>query len=147
MIRQTLPGGNVLTLPETSTEAKLLAFIKDPAQTPDKAVWFDLNHLTANNQLKVSDQTQLNNIAIILAAYPNIKLKIREYSDNTADPENNKIASKTSAQEVMNALINRGISQNRLTAEDYDETQPISSDDTLEEGIKNRRVALRVTEK
>ncbi|WP_176488493.1 OmpA family protein [Candidatus Regiella insecticola] len=134
-------------MPETSTEAKLLAFIKDPAQTPDKAVWFDLNHLTANNQLKVSDQTQLNNIAIILAAYPNIKLKIREYSDNTADPENNKIASKTSAQEVMNALINRGISQNRLTAEDYDETQPISSDDTLEEGIKNRRVALRVTEK
>lgn len=110
----------MLTLPETSTEAKLLAFIKDPAQTPDKAVWFDLNHLTANNLLKVSDQTQLNNIAIILAAYPNIKLKIREYSDNTADPENNKIASKTSAQEVMNALINKGISQNRLTAEDYD---------------------------
>lgn len=68
MIRQTLPGGNVLTLPETSTEAKLLAFIKDPAQTPDKAVWFDLNHLTANNELNIAGQIQLNNIAIILAA-------------------------------------------------------------------------------
>ncbi|EGY28983.1 putative peptidoglycan-associated (lipo)protein [Candidatus Regiella insecticola 5.15] len=147
VIRQTLPGGNVLTLPETSTEAKLLAFIKDPAQTPDKAVWFDLNHLTANNELNIASQTQLNNIAIILAAYPNIKLKIREYSDNTKDPENNKIASKTSAQDVMNALINRGISQNRLTAEDHDETQPISNDGTVEEGIQNRRVALNVTEK
>ncbi|WP_407078953.1 OmpA family protein [Candidatus Regiella insecticola] len=72
---------------------------------------------------------------------------MREYSDNTADPENNKIASKTSAQDVINALINRGISQNRLTAEGYDETQPITSDDTLEEGIQNRRVALSVTEK
>jgi len=47
----------------------------------------------------------------------------------------------------MNALINRGISQNRLIAEDYDETQPITSDDTPEEGIQNRRVALSVTEK
>ncbi|WP_339056990.1 OmpA family protein [Candidatus Regiella endosymbiont of Tuberolachnus salignus] len=147
VIRQTLPGGNVLTLPETSTEAKLLSFIKDPTQTPDKVVWFDLNHLTANNELNIAGQTQLNNIAIILAAYPNIKLKIRGYSDNTADPENNKIASKTSAQDVMNALINRGISPNRLTVEDYDKTQPITSDDTLEEGIQNQRVALSVIEK
>ena len=91
MIRQILPRSRVLTLPENITEAYLLKFIKNQSQQPDKEVCFDFDNLVFSNStdtaLQPHGQIQLNNISAILVAYPNVKLKIGEYTDNTSDTE------------------------------------------------------------
>ncbi|AWK14384.1 OmpA family protein [Candidatus Fukatsuia symbiotica] len=151
VIRQMLPGGRVLTLPENSTEARLLNFIKDPAEQPDKEVWFDFDNLVFSNStdtaLKAQGQTQLDNISAILVAYPNVKLKIGGDADNTGDAEKNREFSQAQAQEVMNALIAKGVSAERLSAEGYGENHPVASHDTAEGRNQNRRVSVRITAK
>ncbi len=48
MVDAGLPDSTTLHIPERGVEGKLLAFIKDPARTPDKTTWFDFDRLLFN---------------------------------------------------------------------------------------------------
>ena len=91
---------------------------------------------------------QLKNIAEIMKAYPNVKIKIGGYTDSDGDDKANMKLSAERASNVMNALATMGVAKPRMEAEGYGEQHPVCpANDTPECKQQNRRIAVRVTAK
>jgi outer membrane protein OmpA-like peptidoglycan-associated protein len=145
-----LPNGVELNVPQFGIESKLLSFIQDASKPVDDTTWFNFDRLrfdTAKSKLEMSSEEQLNNIAEILKAYPKIHVKIGGYTDNTGNPEANKELSEARAKSVMSSLADKGIDSSRMEAEGYGDQYPVGDNSTAEGRAKNRRIALRVTER
>ena len=145
-----LPNGVELNIPQFGIENKLLTFIQDSSKPVDDNTWFNFDRLlfdTGKATLQPSSQEQLDNIANILKAYPNVHVKIGGYTDNTGDPSANMTLSAERAKNVMDALVSAGIDPSRLTSEGYGDQFPVGDNSTEDGRAKNRRIALRVTEK
>ena len=97
--------------------------------------------------LRPGSQEQLNNIAAILAAYPNVRMKVVGYTDNVGSADQNLQLSRDRANTVVAELIRRGISPDRLVATGYGEQYPIAGNSTEEGRARNRRVSMQVTQK
>lgn len=146
----TLPNGVELRVPELGVERKLLAFIQDTGRPVDETTWFSFDRLefeTGSATLKPSSMEQLNNIAQIMKAYPQVSLKIGGYTDSTGSPEANLALSQQRAENTMRELANLGIEASRLEAEGYGEKYPVADNATEEGRQKNRRIDIRVTAK
>ena len=83
--------------------------------------------------LQPSSEEQLNNIAEILKAYPNVHVKIGGYTDNTGDAAANKALSEARAKNVMDALVAKGVDASRMESEGYGDQHPVG-DNSTEEG-------------
>jgi OOP family OmpA-OmpF porin len=145
-----LPDGTVLNVPENGIENQLVKFITDPSRPVDDTTWFNFDRLlfdTGSATLQPSSQEQLNNIAAILKAYPNVHVKIGGYTDNVGDAASNLQLSQARAQNVMNAIVAAGIDPSRLESQGYGEDHPVGDNSTPEGRAQNRRIALRVTAK
>jgi outer membrane protein OmpA-like peptidoglycan-associated protein len=145
-----LPDGTVLNIPSLGLENRLLDFIEDRSRPVDKTTWFDFDRLTFDTgaaTLQDSSTEQLQNIADILKAYPKVKVKIGGYTDNTGNKEANLRLAQDRATNVMRELVQRGVDASRLAAEGYGEEHAVGDNSTFEGRQKNRRIALRVTEK
>jgi outer membrane protein OmpA-like peptidoglycan-associated protein len=145
-----LPNGVNLHIPSNGVENKLLAFINDPNATVDDETWFSFDRLefeTDSPKLKPSSQVQLTNIAEILKAYPQAEVKIGGYTDNSGDPVRNRILSQSRATNTLSGLVALGIARSRLIAEGYGQEHPVADNSTPEGRERNRRIAIRVTEK
>ena len=145
-----LPNGVELNIPQFGIENKLLTFIQDTSKPVDDNTWFNFDRLlfdTGKATLQPSSQEQLDNIANILKAYPNVHVKIGGYTNNTGDPSANMTLSAERAKNVMDALVSAGIDPSRLTSEGYGDQFPVGDNSTEDGRAKNRRIALRVTEK
>jgi OmpA-OmpF porin, OOP family len=148
--KTSLPNGVELNIPQFGIENKLLSFIQDSSKPVDSTTWFNFDRLlfdTGKATLQPSSQEQLDNIANILKAYPNVHVKIGGYTDNTGDPAANMTLSTERAKNVMDALVSAGIDPSRLSSEGYGDQFPVGDNSTEEGRAKNRRIALRVTEK
>jgi OmpA-OmpF porin, OOP family len=145
-----LPDGTELNIPEYGVENKLIAYLNDSSKPVDKDTWFDFDRLlfdTNSATLQPASQDQLTDIAAILKAYPNVKIKIGGYTDNTGDKAANLKLSQDRANNVMAELQKQGISADRLEAQGYGEDHPVADNNTDEGRQKNRRISMRVTAK
>lgn len=144
-----LPNGDILNVGEASQIASLAKGIdkKDPTLL-DKEKWFTIENLyfeTDSEKLKPGSETQLDNIAKLLTAYPTLKLKLGGYTDNTGNEESNKTLSNLRAQSAKLYLMNLGIAADRIEAEGYGSQFPVCAEnDTDECKAQNRRIAVRV---
>jgi outer membrane protein OmpA-like peptidoglycan-associated protein len=139
-----------LNIPPNGVEARLLAFIQDPARSVGQATWFDFDRLLFNTDsatLRPESQEQLRNIAAILKAYPNVRIKIGGYTDNTADSQYNLRLSQDRANGVKAELITLGVAPDRLETQGYGEQFPVADNSTVEGRARNRRISMRVTQK
>ena len=150
LIEQPLPGGARITVPDGGTEVQLVRFVEDSGRPVDETTWFTLDRLefdTDSATLRPSSQEQLRNIAAILAAYPQVEVKIGGYTDNVGDDAHNLQLSQDRARGTMQALVELGVAPGRITAEGYGKEHPVA-DNTTEEGRQlNRRIDIRVTKK
>lgn len=150
LFKVKLPDGTELDVPRLGVENKLILFIQDLASSVNTETWFDFDRLlfdTDQATLQPASQEQLQNIALILKAYPNVKIRIGGYTDNTGDAGSNMKLSQARAESVMAALVALGVDPARMTAKGYGEEHPVA-DNSAEEGRqKNRRISLRVTAK
>ncbi len=149
-LKRKLPNGIELDIPQLGIENKLVQFIEDPSKPVDKITWFDFDRLlfdTGKATLQPKSQEQLDNIAAILRAFPNVHVKVGGYTDNVGDKAANMKLSQDRATNVMNELVKLGIDAARLTAEGYGDQHPVASNDTEEGRAQNRRISLRVTQK
>ncbi|NDK55390.1 OmpA family protein [Pontibacter fetidus] len=145
-----IPGGVVLNIPPNGIESKLVAFIEDENKAPDKTSWFSFDRLnfdTGSARIQPESQEQIDNIAKILKAYPQVNIKIGGYTDNVGQPAANLKLSQERAVAVKAAIEKLGIDASRLEAEGYGEKHPVA-DNTTEEGrAQNRRIDVLVTKK
>lgn len=150
LMDRTLPNGTTLHIPANGVENKLLAFIEDRNQPVGPTTWFSLDRLEFDTDaatLKPSSQEQLNNIAEIMKAYPQVTIKFGGYTDNTGNPQQNMQLSQARASTAMNQVAALGIDPTRLAAEGYGEQHPVGDNATAEGRQRNRRVDINVTAK
>jgi OmpA-OmpF porin, OOP family len=108
-----------LNLPENGAEVLLIGFIEDPARPVDQGPWFSLDRLmfdTGSATPRAESREQLNNIAAILVAYPDVRLQVGGYPDNVGSAQRNLKLSQDRANVVVAELVRRGISPDRLSA-------------------------------
>jgi outer membrane protein OmpA-like peptidoglycan-associated protein len=149
LIRVTLPDGTVLNVPSLGVEGRLVNFLNSTAPASDRT-WFDFDRLlfdTNSATLQPASQEQLRNIAAILRAYPNVKVRIGGYTDNIGDPAANVTLSQQRANSVVSQLVSLGVDPSRMTAQGYGQDSPVADNSTEEGRQKNRRISLQVTEK
>ena len=148
--KRKLPSGYELNIPENGFESNLVTFIEDKDRAVDKTTWFNFDRLlfdTGKATLKPASKEQVNNIAEVLKAYPNVAIKVGGYTDNTGNAQTNTKLSADRANMVMNALVDLGIDKSRLEAEGYGPQYPVAPNDTEAGRAQNRRIAVRVTKK
>jgi outer membrane protein OmpA-like peptidoglycan-associated protein len=146
MIRIRLPDGSEITAPAQGVEARLVNALNNNTATGENT-WFDFDRLlfdTNSATLQPASQAQLGNVAAILKAYPQIKMRIGGYTDNTGDPAANLQLSQQRADNVVAELTRQGIDPSRLSAKGYGEENPVADNSTDEGRQKNRRISLRV---
>lgn len=149
-IQRQLPDGTVISIPQAGVESKLLGSIEDSSWTADSPTWLDFDEpLFDSNEstLKPGAQEKVNNVAAILKAHPNVKVKVAGFTDNVGDDAANKQLSTARANAVMNALVQAGVGREQLSAEGYGEHNPVADNATEEGRAKNRRISLQVVEK
>jgi outer membrane protein OmpA-like peptidoglycan-associated protein len=146
MISIRLPDGSEITAPAQGVEARLVNALNNNTATGENT-WFDFDRLlfdTNSATLQPASQAQLSNVAAILKAYPQIKMRIGGYTDNTGDPAANLQLSQQRADNVAAGLTRLGVDPSRLSAKGYGEENPVADNTTDEGRQKNRRISLRV---
>lgn len=144
-----LKGGKTISLGNQSELYVMYDHIKrNDQQVLDPNAWFTIENLyfkTASSDLKDGSETQLMNLAEILNAYPNVKIKVGGYTDNLGSEEANRQLSNLRAQTTKLKLLELGIAGDRIEAEGYGSQHPVcAANDTDECMAKNRRIDVRV---
>ncbi len=103
-----------------------------------RTILFDLNKATLRDE---SEET-LQAIADIMEEYPTTDFHIEGHTDSTGAESYNQQLSQERAEAVMNYLVEAGISQDRISATGYGESQPIATNSTREGRQQNRRVEI-----
>jgi len=150
LMKVKLPDGTELNVPSRGVEARLVTYLNDSSAPVSDNTWFDFDRLlfdTGSATLQPASQEQLTNIAEILKAYPQVKINIGGYTDNTGDPAANLQLSQQRADNVMAQLAQLGVDPSRMTAKGYGQDDAVADNSTEEGRQKNRRISLRVTEK
>lgn len=149
LFEKMLPTNYALKTPRGGFIDKWVSFIESPDPI-NKDLWFSMDGITFDTNkatIRKESETQLNDIAEILKAYPKIEIKIGGYTDNTGNAKANKKLSANRANAVKKALVGKGIESARLEAEGYGSDHPVASNDTESGRQQNRRIDVRVTQK
>lgn len=144
-----LKGGKTIALGDGSQIYNLYNAINKKDKSvldPDK--WYTIENLyfeTGSSDLKPGYELQLNNLAEILNAYPDLKIKLGGYTDNSGNEESNLQLSNLRAQTAKLKLLELGVPADRIEAEGYGSQHPVcEANDTDECKAKNRRIDVRV---
>jgi OmpA-OmpF porin, OOP family len=132
-----------------TTENQLQAFIAS-GRAPDTTTWFDFDQLrfdTGSATLQPQSNEELQSIAAILKAHPNVHVKIAGYTDDMGSPDVNMKLAEARATSVRNALIGMGVDADRLSTEGHGEASPVGDNSTEKGRAMNRRISMLVTEK
>ena len=151
-IKVKLPNGVELDAYKGGIEDQLVAFLLDPAKTPDNKTWFDfdnLNFATGSATITPESDKQVTNIAAILKAFPNAAIKIGGYTDKTGDSLNNLKLSQSRADAVLTAIKTAGSNPSQLAgAEGYGSQFAKAAADAPDADRKtDRRIAVSVRKK
>ena len=99
---------------------------------------FDTNKAT----IKTESEPIVEEIYTLLKDNADFKVSINGYTDNVGSADHNKKLSEARAQSVVGALIQKGISSNRLQAKGFGQDDPVADNRTDEGKAKNRRVEI-----
>lgn len=102
-------------------------------------IYFD----TGSDNLREESIQELDRLYDIMAQSALI-IEIGGHTDDVGSDETNMDLSQARAEAVVNYVIEKGISSNRISAQGYGETDPRATNDTAEGRQENRRVEVKV---
>jgi outer membrane protein OmpA-like peptidoglycan-associated protein len=92
---------------------------------------------------RAANQT-VQDVAEVLAHYPDSTIVVKGYTDSTGDAAENQYLSQRRAEAVGGVLVSRGVAPPRLVATGYGETQPVATNASARGRHVNRRVEIVV---
>jgi outer membrane protein OmpA-like peptidoglycan-associated protein/tetratricopeptide (TPR) repeat protein len=118
----------------------LLKKIQIGSKTILKNIFFD----TAEATLRSESISELNELLAFLNENNTLKVEISGHTDSAASDDYNLRLSDRRAKAVVDFLVAKGISKDRMVAKGYGETQPIATNETEEGKQLNRRTEMRI---
>jgi outer membrane protein OmpA-like peptidoglycan-associated protein len=85
-------------------------------------------------------------LAAFLESHPDIHVELAGHTDNVGSETYNVKLSEERAAVVRQALISKGIEEERLSAKGYGSMKPIVPNDTDEHRAMNRRTEMIIVE-
>ena len=86
----------------------------------------------------------LDAVGDVLKQYPDLKLDIDGYTDNTGKADKNLALSQGRADAVKTYFTGKGIAADRIAATGHGQDNPIADNKTAKGKAKNRRVEMKV---
>lgn len=103
-------------------------------------VFFDVNKAT----LRKESEIELDKLFDILSKNPKIKIEVAGHTDSDGDTQANLTLSDGRAHAVMDYLIAKGISADRIIYIGHGEDKPVVANDTPENKQLNRRTEIKI---
>lgn len=97
--------------------------------------------------LKTESTLELEKLLAFMVDNPSISIEISAHTDAIGKTNDNALLSSKRAEAVVEYLVHRGISKQRLNAIGYGESTPIASNDDENGREKNRRVEFTLIKK
>ena len=94
---------------------------------------------TASAEIEEQSKLILNGFAIYLKQNKNLVVEIQGHTDDVGDDNKNLDLSKNRAENVMNYLVSKGISADRLSYKGFGETHPKAPNTSAKNRALNRR--------
>jgi outer membrane protein OmpA-like peptidoglycan-associated protein len=91
-----------------------------------------------------TSKSHLGNLMLLLQKYPTIKVKFTGNTDNVGRDDDNLILSATRAKSIVDYLVGKGISRDRLSYQGLGSSKPIADNSSEEGRAKNRRIEMEI---
>jgi len=143
-LTRSLPGNVVITIPSGGTEDRLYNYL---SSSGTGGTILDLDRVkfdSGSAVLSPDARDQIDNIAVILRAYPNASATIDGYTDNNGSEHANMALSKARADAVAGRLTAKGVQPDRVHAEGFGSQKPAADNATDSGQADNRRVTIEV---
>jgi flagellar motor protein MotB len=130
----------------TASKPLIKKIILNPAVVGEKMQLSNVFYEIDSWQLKKESMTELDNLATLLSENKNLIMEIGGYTDSTGTIQYNLALSEKRALSVVNYLIKKGISSDRLKFKGYGNTSPLGDNVTTEGRKLNRRTEAKIVE-
>ncbi|MBB1060033.1 OmpA family protein [Lysobacter spongiae] len=108
----------------------------------DGRVALQVNFATDKADILPESRPQLDQVIALLQDDPALALSIEGHTDDTGGADHNMALSDARANAVVQALVDAGISRDRLQAEGFGQTRPVADNGSEDGRAQNRRVEL-----
>lgn len=102
-------------------------------------------HISFENDkstLKPDGKEAVKEITKMLQRDKGLNIAINAYTDNRGDEDHNLRLSERRAQEIMDEIVNSGISKDRLISKGYGQQNPVSDNNTTDGRALNTRIEI-----
>jgi hypothetical protein len=130
----------------TAAEPYIKKIILNPAKVGEKMLLANVFYEIDAWDLKKESISELDNLVSLLSENKNLAMEIGGYTDSTGSDQYNKVLSEKRAMSVVNYLIKKGISADRLRFMGYGNTSPLGDNVTVEGRKLNRRTEAKIIE-
>ncbi|MGW8316608.1 MAG: OmpA family protein [Bacteroidales bacterium] len=97
-----------------------------------------------SDRLQPASGVELDKLVGFLTAHPRLSVEIAGHTDSTGTALYNQDLSERRAAAVMDYLVSKGISRERIKATGYGDSQPVGDNSTEQGRALNRRTELRI---
>ncbi|MEQ9546105.1 MAG: OmpA family protein [Marinobacter sp.] len=105
-------------------------------------VLFDLNRA----ELKPAGEATIRRLAQFMSEYEQRRVRVEGYTDSTGEASYNQQLSERRAESVRDALMDMGVSGNRIETRGYGEEYPVASNNSAGGRQQNRRVEIVISD-
>jgi outer membrane protein OmpA-like peptidoglycan-associated protein len=130
----------------TAAEPYIKKIILNPAKVGEKMLLANVFYEIDSWDIKKESLSELDNLVALLTENKNLAMEIGGYTDSTGSDQYNKVLSEKRAMSVVNYLIKKGISSDRLKFKGYGNTSPLGDNITIEGRKLNRRTEAKIIE-
>ncbi|PLW68168.1 OmpA family protein [Pseudohalioglobus lutimaris] len=102
----------------------------------------DVLFSTGKADLQPGAMSTIDRLADFLAEYPDKSVLIEGFTDSVGSESFNQVLSENRASSVRSALIDAGVSPNRVSTRGYGMSRPVADNSTAEGRLRNRRVEI-----
>lgn len=131
----------------TYDEVVVKNFLLDRVEVGARVVLQNIYFESGKSTLKSESHASLDNVVKLMQNNPTLRIEISGHTDNTGTLRTNKKLSTDRAKAVVDYLVSKGITVDRLEYKGYAFSMPIAPNDTAEGRAKNRRVEFKVLSK
>lgn len=109
--------------------------------------FIDLRFVDRDYEINPKFGQEIPDLATIMKAFPNIRIKLMAYTDNVGDEKANEQLSANRAMAIKNGLEAAGIGGDRIEVNAFGEKYPVADNSTSDGRMLNNRIEMMILSK